>query len=259
MKKLILAILLGIIIIPGLLYILLPRPAFCEGLYGPNVWLTFWGSYLGGILTALVGFVTIYRSEKRQNLQIEIAHKQKTLAILEERISKAVSALELTKLSAICFYIYPKSNNFSETDNNITVLQHLDLYKIYDTLLDELIERTKTAKEFSVIYYDPNTEVTTPKGIFLLHFNEVYKDFEERFIHIQVLTRELISGLIAIKYHGENIEAIAEKISRINEEIKFITSKYNVNTDIYESLHKYAVNWLMAENKEIQKLKDKLE
>lgn len=60
----------------------------------PSEWISFYGSYLGGIVTALVGFYTIYRSNKQNKLQIQITYKQEYIKNLKLTLANSISLFD---------------------------------------------------------------------------------------------------------------------------------------------------------------------
>lgn len=58
-----------LLIVPFILNSLLrtSNPCHIVTIGGPTDWLVFWGSYLGGILTACIGYITLFRANKRYN------------------------------------------------------------------------------------------------------------------------------------------------------------------------------------------------
>lgn len=69
MKKMIYSIVIFAILAPVIVNFMLgsKTPFNIEVVGLPSEWISFYGSYLGGIVTALVGFYTIYRSNKQNN------------------------------------------------------------------------------------------------------------------------------------------------------------------------------------------------
>ena len=79
-------IVLTMLFVPIILNIVLGscNPLDCIDVVGdPRDWLGFYGSYMGGCLTALIGFITLARDEKSNKLQIQISHKEHYVKELE--------------------------------------------------------------------------------------------------------------------------------------------------------------------------------
>ena len=75
-KLMIVLILVVILLIPLCINSLILCPAIFDFIGEGTDWLLFWGSYLGGVFAAVVGFVTLYYSAKRQNIEMQISHKE---------------------------------------------------------------------------------------------------------------------------------------------------------------------------------------
>ena len=120
-KKLkIVLILVVILLIPLCINSLILRPAIFNFIGEGTDWLLFWGSYLGGVFAAVIGFVTLYYSAKRQNIEMQISHKENSLRILQAKLSECVSIFNYSRMLSISLYI--------------------DQPEKYDQILDELLK-----------------------------------------------------------------------------------------------------------------------
>ena len=95
---------LGILFIPVLLNIVLgaPNPLSNISVIGDSThWLAFYGSYIGGILTAIIGFVTLHRESVRGKLQLTINSKEDALKELKLSLSERIGLFDFSRVIEI--------------------------------------------------------------------------------------------------------------------------------------------------------------
>ena len=68
-------------------------------------WLSFYGSYIGGIITALISFFILYRTIRHNKNEAEITRKKQDLEILENRLSEHIAFLNFYKIETIALVI----------------------------------------------------------------------------------------------------------------------------------------------------------
>jgi len=61
-------------------------------------WLTFWGSYLGGILAAAIGFFTLYFNLKQNQLVQQIQMKKQSIEDIKRDIMSRLEQIDFTQL-----------------------------------------------------------------------------------------------------------------------------------------------------------------
>ena len=98
-------ILVVILLIPLCINSLILCPAIFNFIGEGTDWLLFWGSYLGGAFAALVGFVTLFYSAKRQTTEISINYRKTELTRLQILLSDCISMFNYSKLLTIALYI----------------------------------------------------------------------------------------------------------------------------------------------------------
>ena len=78
MKKWLFTVIIVLTIIPIVLNIILGATnPFDIGIVGNNVdWLLFYGSYLGGVIAAIIAFVTMWQTSKHNTLSIMIQRQE---------------------------------------------------------------------------------------------------------------------------------------------------------------------------------------
>lgn len=91
----------AIIVIPIALncIILSPNPTCLPVIGGEENWLLFWGSYLGGILTAGFGYYGLLKSDKEHKREIRKQEHERILLVLKNELSKRIEALNFSILS----------------------------------------------------------------------------------------------------------------------------------------------------------------
>lgn len=102
-RKTIYSVLIIIALIPIVLNYLLriPPPFDVPIVSDAGAWLQFWGSYLGGILTASIGFYTLHVSEKK-NLEKEIeAYKEERAKMLQNELISRLTPLSYYKIQRV--------------------------------------------------------------------------------------------------------------------------------------------------------------
>ena len=64
-------------------------------------WLLFWGSFWGGILTAIIGFITIYSSTRRSYLALQIEQRKAYVEELERLIFERNQDINFSEVLSI--------------------------------------------------------------------------------------------------------------------------------------------------------------
>lgn len=228
--KYIVIIAVTIVIVPILLNIFLgaSNPLSNIEVVGSEVdWLAFYASYIGGLLTALIGFITLYKEAKRNRLLLEIRSKEDALKELKLALTERVGMFNYNKVTEIALFSYDKT--------------------MYSTIQRELNQYyyllTSKANAWGCIY-ESSTQLE------VVHFKEVYNNcwnlFKER---INCIT-ECIFDLAREDCQVERIKII----ERIDSVLK--NSDY-VNSQI-QKFYNAAQAWISAEEREIVQLKAKL-
>lgn len=100
-------LILGVILILSIPIILnlilgLPSPC-CVTVIGESTdWLLFWGSYLGGIITAAIGFLSIFISQ-RNSSEMHEAERQKELEKYRENQAKRLQDELILRIESLNF------------------------------------------------------------------------------------------------------------------------------------------------------------
>ena len=93
-------IILGILIIPIIInYVLLIPIPFNFPIIGSNVdWLSFWGTYIGGILGAFASFIILYLTLRHNRNEAEIERKSNQLLQLKKDLAERLSDVNFMPL-----------------------------------------------------------------------------------------------------------------------------------------------------------------
>lgn len=186
-RLIIISICCSVLIIPFALYLFIPYPQIIPGLSGGEAWLNFWGSYLGGIVAASVAFITLITTNKRHNIQLEINEKEKELEYLKQNLGKCLCSLNMSKISAIAFYLSPYMEN-NQIPKSLDTKFATDLYF---QLNDYCCDIENEINNFGVIY-QPQYCTSESEAEFISNYSSVVKDMTTRITEIQVKIRQLI-------------------------------------------------------------------
>ena len=117
-------IILGILIIPIIInYVLLIPIPFNFSIIGSNVdWLSFWGTYIGGILGAFASFIILYLTLRHNRNEAEIERKSNQLLQLKKDLAERLSDVNFMPL-------HIDASNEINVHNEISRLNML--YEIY--------------------------------------------------------------------------------------------------------------------------------
>lgn len=196
----------------------------------PVNWLLFYGSYLGGVITAIIGFITMYNSNRQNKINIEITYKRESLKELRNTLATCVSSFDYTRLGTINMYI-------DDPDKYNDVLEKLDEY--YASVTD------RSNAWYTTYNSDTREEV--------VNFLNAYRTCSEFLIcGINDVTRA-IDALKDAKL-AQNME-LAETVKT---QIRVITNRAADFKTHLQDLLGCANQWIMVEQKEIEKLEAQL-
>ena len=121
---------------------------FDIGIVGNNVdWLSFYGSYLGGVIAAIIAFVTMWQTSKHNTLSIMIHRQETYIENLSLELGKRISNLNFWNIAKVAL----KSNEdllayipiAIEELNNMSK-EAIQLYNVYGLLHSD---KTNKAEE----------------------------------------------------------------------------------------------------------------
>lgn len=215
-------VLLGI---PVLLNFLIGIPRFCSIIGSEGEWLLFWGSYLGGILTALVGTITLINNDRKQKVRLEIEYKRDALRRLEQILSDAVGMFDYSRLAKVVLYL---DNSQGRKD----FLQDMDEY--YQTCVAK-------ANSWGVIYEREETQT-------------FQRDFYDRYIAAVEYITTNISALekFVVEYNE------TKEQSKMRDILQITSKSEEFKRDCLQPLYHAAKQWLKEERTEIERLTEQL-
>lgn len=150
MKKKIFSIILIILIIPIVINYVLMIPTPFKIIGSNAEWLSFWGTYLGGIIGAFVSFYILYITLIHNKKEAEIERKSNQLLQLKKDLAERLSDINFMPL-------------YIDTSNDINVSSEIDrlnmLYKIHEqkSYTAKFIyenDENELAKQFYKAYFD---------------------------------------------------------------------------------------------------------
>lgn len=222
---------LGILFIPMLLNIVLgaPNPLSNISVIGDSThWLAFYGSYIGGILTAIIGFVTLYRESVRGKLQLTINSKEDALKELKLSLSERIGLFDFSRVIEIS--LHPKDKT------------------MYSTMQRELSEYhnllSSKANAWAVVYASSNQ-------LEVVRFKDAYIDCYDIF-------NECINSVAMAIYHLSKTKTDEEIDLIAKTEINPISRRSDEVNKKLQHLFNAAQEWIKADEKEIEKLKELL-
>ena len=235
-KKWILCLIIVALIIPFVLNFVLvsDTPNGFNVIGNPVNWLLFYGSYLGGVITAIIGFITMQKSGKQNKTNIEITYKRESLKELRNTLATCVSSFDYTRLGTINMYI-------DDPDKYNYVSEKLDEY--YASV-------TNTANAWRTMYNgDTREEVEN----FLKAYRNCFKFLTAKIKDV----KHKIDALKEAKLtHNTEAEKTAkDEIKTIIDIDKEDASNFELNLRVLVGC---ATQWIIAEQKEIEKLEAQL-
>lgn len=191
-------------------------------------WLSFYGSYIGGIFTAFISFLILFKTVNRNKLDSEIQYKKQELDNLKLMLSEQVSMLDFARVGIVSLVI----NNSSQYSNEI---QKLDIF--HEKL-------TRKFNSYSLFYSNSTDKLAN-------NYWEAYrKCVGQLFDDITEMT-QLISNL-----PPKEIAALASErlqvISKINDLNKLLSQHKQQFT---EKVFEEAQVWLQSETENLNKLR----
>ena len=230
------------ILIPLLINFLILRPAWFQYVGESTDWLAFWGCYLGGVFAAIVGFVTLYHSAKRQNLQLQISYQQMELRTLQAKLTDSVSIFDYSR---IC-----------------TINMHWNDASKYNDILDDLDEFHNILyariNSWGLMY--ANESVSIAKLKFQIQYEHCIGLFADRLTQMETSIAELRD--VCYKHQQENNSISDVKLDgrtkNICQKIQCIIDQQEDMRAEFQKLFQLAQEWIQEEENEIDQLKQQL-
>ena len=228
MKKMIYSIVIFAILAPVIVNFMLgsKTPFNIEVVGLPSEWISFYGSYLGGIITALVGFYTIYRSNKQNKLQIQITYKQEYIKNLKLTLANSISLFDCLR---------------------------------EDDIADCTDDLSKCRKKLNELCNYRDKIMSVANGLCLAYNGESEKKEAREFQSTyKCCAKMLWNNISQLKASLDNCKGESNDVEIGDVVQKFIsirnTSKGYLESDLYPK----AQAWIASEERELETLKSKL-
>lgn len=202
------------------------------GFHSPNnikvigdsaTWLLFYGSYIGGVLTAIIGFCTMNQTSKLNKNEILIAQKRESIKELEHSLAKCVSLFDYSRVGTIALYLHdPTKYN--------DVLKEMDEY---------YAKVTTTANAWGIIYSGSEQKEVQ-------EFQDAYKRCVEFLSRKINQVTDLIKKLQAELTEIEREDVIQQITKIIQQQPEYLA--------LQQTLFNKAKQWIIAEKQELIQL-----
>ena len=197
-------------------------------------WLVFYGSYIGGVLSAVVAFMTMWQTSKHNTLNVMIPQQEAHIKELNSALSERISKLDFVYIGSISLHT-PKEE--SE-----------EFYQKIPKVLDELNELSKdTSRLFN--YYGllhSQTQNADEKDL-----NEFYetcvKQYKKRVDEMTIMLATVQNGRKTAQ-HSEIYQSFRSDFPDFNIELGKDKTQYT------QVLFKKANLIIQAEEKRLEKL-----
>lgn len=230
------------IVVPFVINFLILGPALFPTVGTPTDWLAFWGCYLGGMFAAIVGFVTLYYSGKRQNLELQISYKQSELHVLRNQLAECVSLFDFSRLCTITLYM----EDFSKYNDVLKSLEE------YHNLLATRVNY------WGVMYANQNHTVAQQR--FQEQYEECIQQFVQQMTDLEKYTSFLRDAVYKHLTFEKDIAKILEKqdVAHIIDLITEITDQKDFAKKETSQLFRLAQEWIQEAENEINQLTNQL-
>ena len=147
-----LLILVGIFLLPIIMnsLLLLPTPFNLKTIGSEVEWLSFWGTYLGGIMGACVSFTILYMTLIHNRKEAEVERTNNRLLQLKKDLSERLSDINYMQLNINI----SKNTDISSEINRLNVLFGEYQQKLYTAKFIYENDENKLAKQFYKAYYE---------------------------------------------------------------------------------------------------------
>lgn len=145
-----LLILVGIFLLPIIMncLLLLPTPFNLKTIGSEVEWLSFWGTYLGGIMGACVSFTILYMTLIHNRKEAEVERTNNRLLQLKKDLSERLSDINYMQLNINI----SKDTDISSEINRLNVLFGKYQQKLYTAKFVYENDENKLAKQFYEAY-----------------------------------------------------------------------------------------------------------
>ena len=208
---------------------------FDIGIVGNNVdWLSFYGSYLGGVIAAIIAFVTMWQTSKHNTLNVMIPQQEAHIKELNSALSERISKLDFAYIGSISLHT-PKEE--SE-----------EFYQKIPKVLDELNELSKEASRLFNSYGLLHSQTQNADEKDLNEFYETcVKQYKKRVDEMTIMLATVQNGRKTAQ-HSEIYQSFRSDLTDFNIELGKDKTQYT------QVLFKKANSIIQAEEKKLEKL-----
>ena len=197
-------------------------------------WLGFYGSYIGGVLAAIVAFMTMWQSSKHNTLNVMIQQQEAYIKEMNNTLAERISKLDFWYIGSISLHAPEKEKE-----------------EFYMRVLSEIDKLNDLSKDISRLYNAYGMLHSQTQNIAEKDFNEFYeicvKQYKRR---IDEMTRMLttVKNGRDTEEHNKIYQSFRSDLADFN--LKLADDKEHY-TDV---LFKKANSIIQAEEKKLEKL-----
>lgn len=224
------------IAIPFLLNFLLRRYVTdSERAIGTEVdWLLFFGSYIGGVLSAIISFIALVKQSKENSYKNQLQRQQLYINTLETKLSEWISVLQFWELGEISLYLSDKKNIPFHAARMLAKLNEK-----YAKVVDD-------ANAFELVYGGQNENQSCMQS-FTTAYRQCIELYQE---DVNEMTKKLFELQKGVP--NENLDGVIEEIKEFNKEMNSRKNQY------LQPVFDAAKGWIAAERNKEADLQNKL-
>lgn len=197
-------------------------------------WLVFYGSYIGGVLSAAIAFITMWQSSKHNTLNIMIPQQEAYIKELNSALSERISKLDFAYIGSISLHTTEEESE--------------EFYKMIPKVLDELNELSKDTSRLFNSYGLLHSQTQNADEKDLNEFYETcVKQYKKRVDEMTLMLAIVQNGRKTAQ-HSEIYKLFRSDLADFNLKLKTDKEKY---TDVF---FKKANSIIQAEEKKLEKL-----
>ena len=197
-------------------------------------WLVFYGSYIGGVLSAVVAFMTMWQTSKHNTLNVMIPQQEAHIKELNSALSERISKLDFVYIGSISLHT-PKEE--SE-----------EFYQKIPKVLDELNELSKDTSRLFNSYGLLHSQTQNADEKDLNEFYETcVKQYKKRVDEMTIMLATVQNGRKTAQ-HSEIYQSFRSDLADFNIELGKDKTQYT------QVLFKKANLIIQAEEKRLEKL-----
>ena len=197
-------------------------------------WLVFYGSYIGGVLSAVVAFMTMWQSSKHNTLNIMIPQQEAHIKELNGALSERISKLDFAYIGSISLHTLKEESE--------------EFYQKKPKVLDELNELSKDASRLYNAYGLLHSQTQNADEKDLNEFYETcVKQYKKRVDEMTLMLATVQNGRKTAQ-HSEIYKLFRSDLADFNLKLKTDKERY---TYVF---FKKANSIIQAEEKKLEKL-----